>query len=47
MIWEQSYSASWRVFRVNRDTWADAEQVTNVVSANVTRTADGSLLETG
>lgn len=47
MIWEQSYSASWRIIRVNRDTWADAEQVTNVVSANVTRTADGSLLETG
>lgn len=47
MNWGQSYSASWRVFRVNRDTWQDAEQVTNVDSASITRTADGSLLESG
>lgn len=47
MNWEQSYSASWRVFRVNRDTWADAEQIYNVVSASITRTADGELLESG
>lgn len=47
MNWGQSYSAIWRVFRVNRDTWADAEQVTNVDSASITRTADGQLLESG
>lgn len=47
MDWGKSYSASWRIFRVNRDTWADAEQIGNVVSVTVSRTADGSLLESG
>lgn len=47
MNWGQSYSAEWRIFRVNRDTWADAEQVTNVDSVSVIRTADGLLLESG
>lgn len=47
MNWGQSYSASWRVFRVNRDTWADGEQITNVDTVSITRTADGSLLESG
>lgn len=45
MEWTQSYSASWRVFRVNRQTWADGEQVGNIDSASVTKTADGGLLE--
>lgn len=47
MNWNQSYNAQWRIFRVNRDTWADAEQITNVATASVSRTADGSLLESG
>ena len=47
MDFAKSYSATWRVFRVNRDTWADAEQLLNVDSASITRTADGSLLESG
>ena len=47
MNWGQSYSASWRVFKVNRDTWADGEQVTNVDAASISRTADGKLLESG
>lgn len=47
MDWSQSYSAQWRIFRVNRDTWADAEQIGNVDSVTVSRTADGSLLESG
>lgn len=47
MDWSKSYSAEWRIFRVNRDTWADAEQVMNVDAVNVTRTADGDLLESG
>lgn len=47
MRWDQSYSASWRVFRVNRDTWADADIADNVDAVSITRTADGSLLESG
>lgn len=47
MNWGQSYSASWRVFRVNRDTWEDAEVIRNVDSASIARTADGDLLESG
>lgn len=47
MNWDESYSASWRVFRVNRQTWADAEQITNVDGASINRTADGELLESG
>ena len=47
MDWNRSYSSSWRIFRVNRKTWADGELITNIDSASVTRTADGSLLETG
>lgn len=47
MNYGQSYSASWRVFRVNRDTWADREQIRNVDSASITRTANGNLIESG
>lgn len=47
MDWSKSYSASWRVFRVNRDTWADSEQIANVDSVSISRTADGDLLESG
>lgn len=47
MEWSKSYSATWRVFRVNRKTWADGDRVDNIDSVNVTRTADGSLLESG
>lgn len=32
---------------MNRATWADAEQIANVKSVGVTRTADGQLLESG
>lgn len=47
MDWDKSYSASWRFFRVNRDTWADGEQVYGIDSVDVTRTANGDLLESG
>ena len=47
MNWSQSYSAKWRVFRVNRKTWADGQMLAKVDSANVSRTADGNLLESG
>lgn len=45
--WGRSYSAEWRVYRVNRQTWADSEIVDNVDSLSLSRTADGSLLESG
>lgn len=47
MDWRRSYSSTWRVFKVNKDTWADGEALAGVDSASVTRTADGSLLESG
>ena len=47
MNWARSYSSTWRVFRVNPDTWADAQALAGVDSVSVTRTADGSLLESG
>ena len=47
MNWGQSYSASWRVYRVNRKTWADREELKGVDSVSLTRTADGGLLESG
>lgn len=47
MDWGKSYTAEWRVFKVNRKTWADGESVANVDNFSVTRTADGSMLESG
>lgn len=47
MNWGQSYSSSWRVFRVNRKTWADREPIDNVDEVNISRTTDGNLLESG
>ena len=47
MEWGQSYSATWKVFRVNRSTWADAEELKSIDEVSVSRTADGSLLESG
>lgn len=47
MDWSKSYSATWRIFRVNRDTWADAESISNVISAGVVKTADGDVIESG
>lgn len=47
MDWNQSYTATWRVFRVNRQTWADGELIDNIDEATVTRTADGEMLESG
>lgn len=47
MDWGKSYSASWRVFKVNTDTWADGELIRNIDSANITKDADSKLLESG
>lgn len=45
--WDKSYSSSWRVFRVNRETWADGDRIDGIDSVSITKTADGSLLESG
>ena len=47
MVWTKSYTSTWRVYRVNRKTWADGEALKKVDSASVSRTADGSVLESG
>lgn len=47
MDWTKSYSSTWRVFRVNRKTWADDEKLSNVINVDVTRTANGELIESG
>lgn len=47
MDWTSSYTSSWRVFRVNRDTWADGAMISNVERAGTSRTTDGRLLESG
>lgn len=47
MDWSRSYNSMWRVFRVNRRTWADAERLPNVIGADVLKTSDGDTLESG
>lgn len=47
MDYSKSYAARWHVYKVNTDTWADGEPLANVDSVEITRTADGSLLESG
>ena len=47
MDWSKSYSATWRIFRVNRNTWADAAKLADVDEVSIARTADGELLESG
>lgn len=47
MDWSKSYTSTWRVFRVNRNTWADGEQLKRVDGVSVTRAADGRTLESG
>ena len=47
--WQRSYSSAWRVYRVNPQTWADAERVDGIDSITVTRdaTGDAPLMESG
>jgi hypothetical protein len=47
MEWSKSYSAYWRVYRVNTKTWADGDRVNNIDSIQISRTADGKMLESG
>lgn len=39
--WTRGYSSSWRVYRVDPRTWADAEPVGRVLDASVSRKLDG------
>lgn len=47
MDWSKSYTSTWRVFKVNRKTWADGDALKKVDSASISRTADGRMLESG
>lgn len=47
MDWSKSYTSEWRIFRVNRDTWADGERLTGVDDVEILKTADGEELESG
>jgi len=49
MDWSAGYRASWRVYRVDRRTWADAELLGGVSEVTVERTCDedAPLLERG
>lgn len=47
--WSKSYNAVWRVFRINEQTWTDAELLQGVDDASVTRSCSGNapMLESG
>lgn len=47
MDWSKSYTSIWRVFKVDRRTWADGEALPKVDSVSISRTADGRILESG
>lgn len=42
----RSYSSKWRVYRVNRDTWADSERVDGFLSASISM-SQGDMLQSG
>lgn len=43
--WTRGYAATWRLYEVNRDTWADGARVGGVTSASVERNDDGDAPE--
>lgn len=45
--WAAGYAATWKVYMVNYETWADSAEVAGFVSAQVERQANGSLVESG
>ena len=47
--WKRSYSAIWRVFRVDEFTWQDAELIGGIDSIQITRSCSGNapMLESG
>lgn len=49
MDWTRGYTATWRVFEVNVDTWADGGLLSNITSASISRDCTGGtpLLESG
>lgn len=47
MDWGEGYTSTWRMYRVDEATWADAYPVDGFISAKITRAADGALLESG
>lgn len=49
MDWSAGYHATWRVYRVDRRTWADSELVSGIYSVDIERTCDedAPLLERG
>ena len=47
MNWSNSYTSYWRIYKVNRSTWADGQQINNIDSVSIARTVDGNLLESG
>lgn len=47
MDWTKSYTSTWRIFRVNRRTWADADKLSGAIDASVLKTSDGDTLESG
>lgn len=47
MDFARSYSARWRVYKVNRKTWADAELVSDIDAISISRNAGGDLIESG
>lgn len=49
MDWHRSYASTWRVYRVNPDTWADGDRVEGIDSITVTKdgTGDAPLMESG
>ena len=45
--WYEGYTCRWSLFAVDTLTWADGEEVAGFQSAKITRSADGSLIESG
>lgn len=45
--WSRGYEARWRVFSVDRDTWADGEPVPGIDSVRVERDIASALYESG
>lgn len=47
--WSKGYHATWRVYEVNEDTWADGAMLGNVMDMSIKRESDGDapLIESG
>lgn len=47
--WQRSYASSWRVYRVNPETWADSDRIEGIDSITITKDATGkaALMESG